>query len=118
MNRRELREAAFYLAGYAVECGLKACIAKRVQRHDFPEKDAVNASYTHKLRKLVEVAGLEPSLQREIHVSSTFEANWAMVVLWSEQSRYERRGASHARDLINAIGQRRYGVLAWLRRRW
>ncbi len=26
---------AYYLAGYAVECALKACIAKRTQRHDF-----------------------------------------------------------------------------------
>lgn len=27
---------AYYLAGYAVECGLKACIARRVREFDFP----------------------------------------------------------------------------------
>jgi len=29
-------EAAYYLAGYAVECALKACIAKQTKRHEFP----------------------------------------------------------------------------------
>ena len=27
---------AYYLAGYTVECALKACIAKRTREHDFP----------------------------------------------------------------------------------
>ena len=29
---------AYYLAGYAVECALKACFAKNVKQYDFPEK--------------------------------------------------------------------------------
>jgi len=29
---------AYYLAGYAIECGLKACIAKTVNQYDFPSK--------------------------------------------------------------------------------
>lgn len=28
--------AAYYLAGYAVECGLKACIAKLTKAEEFP----------------------------------------------------------------------------------
>lgn len=32
-------DAAYYLAGYAIECALKACIAKRTRRHDFPDKE-------------------------------------------------------------------------------
>ena len=32
-------DGACYLAGYAVECALKACIAKRTKKHDFPDKD-------------------------------------------------------------------------------
>jgi hypothetical protein len=34
-------DGAYYLAGYSVECGLKACIAKMVRRHEFPDKDLV-----------------------------------------------------------------------------
>jgi HEPN domain-containing protein len=30
----ELPDGAYYLAGYAIECALKACIAKRTQQHD------------------------------------------------------------------------------------
>ena len=34
-------EGAYYLVGYAVECALKACIAKQTQRFEFPEKSRV-----------------------------------------------------------------------------
>src|SRR5439155_18484686 len=43
---RKCYEGAYYLAGYAVECALKACIAKRTQAHDFPPKpDLVRSFY-------------------------------------------------------------------------
>ncbi len=29
---------AYYLAGYAVECALKACFAKKTREYDFPQK--------------------------------------------------------------------------------
>jgi len=35
-------DGASILAGYAVECALKACISKRTREHDFPEKKLVN----------------------------------------------------------------------------
>jgi hypothetical protein len=38
---------AYYLLGYSVECALKACIAKRVQRYDFPDKQLAQEVYTH-----------------------------------------------------------------------
>ncbi len=37
---RKCYERAYYLAGYAVECALKACIAKRTLAYDFPPKPA------------------------------------------------------------------------------
>jgi hypothetical protein len=36
---------AYYMAGYAVECALKACIAKRTNGHNFPYNKLVNDSY-------------------------------------------------------------------------
>jgi HEPN domain-containing protein len=36
-----LWDGAYYLAGYAVECALKACIAKQTQRYEFPDKKRV-----------------------------------------------------------------------------
>jgi HEPN domain-containing protein len=36
--RLGLSDGAYYLAGYAVECALKACIAKGTRRYEFPDK--------------------------------------------------------------------------------
>ena len=54
-------EGTYYLAGYAVECALKACIAKETKRHEFPDRRKVDASHTHDLRELVRLAKLEKS---------------------------------------------------------
>ncbi|MGB7136749.1 MAG: HEPN domain-containing protein [Acidobacteriaceae bacterium] len=35
---------AYYLAGYAVECALKACIAKQYRQHDFPDRKTVSVA--------------------------------------------------------------------------
>jgi len=32
-------EGAYYLAGYAAECAFKACIAKKTERFEFPDKE-------------------------------------------------------------------------------
>ena len=60
---------AYYLAGYAVECAIKACIARTVQQYDFPDKDKVNESYQHNLVRLLKPAGLESELKDEISKS-------------------------------------------------
>jgi HEPN domain-containing protein len=53
-------DGAYYLAGYAVELALKACIIKLLlTRDDFPEKEFSRNCYTHDLEKLVGLAGLE-----------------------------------------------------------
>jgi HEPN domain-containing protein len=53
---------AYYLAGYAVECALKACIARGVQRYDFPDKSLAQESYSHDLVRLVKLADLDSEL--------------------------------------------------------
>ncbi len=45
--------AAYYLAGYAVECALKACIAKLMKAEDFPDKSFAEKCWTHDLDRLV-----------------------------------------------------------------
>ena len=45
-------DGAYYLAGYAVECGLKACIAKLTKEFDFPPEKELHAKcYSHDLEK-------------------------------------------------------------------
>src|SRR5262245_20384518 len=50
-------DGAYYLCGYAVECGLKACIAKSARRFQFPDLDFVKSCYSHSFKALVTAAG-------------------------------------------------------------
>lgn len=113
-----LYDGAYYLAGYAVECALKACIAKATQKHEFPDKDRVNKSYTHKLDHLIELAGLEKSHAGLIKSDPRFRKYWEIVRSWSEESRYQRPDPENARALVEAIMKRRDGILSWLRQSW
>ena len=56
-----LPDGAYYLAGYAVECGLKACIAKGYGPESWPEKRFVLECHTHDIFALIRLAGLEPA---------------------------------------------------------
>ena len=110
-------EGAYYLAGYAVECALKACIAKSTERHDFPDKMRVNRSHTHNLRDLIGVAGLkDPHIEamREYE----FSRRWDIVIQWNEDSRYQGNSAEDASALIEAIQNRTYGLLQWLKKHY
>ena len=40
--------------GYAVEFALKACIAKTINQHDFPDKELAMNSYIHEIGKRLE----------------------------------------------------------------
>jgi hypothetical protein len=110
---------AYYLAGYAIECALKACIAKNINQYDFPNKKLAEDSYSHDLTKLIGVAGLKNHLITEEKSNSTFALNWAVAKDWSEQTRYETNiTQAKAKDLIDAIADNSTGVLQWLMKFW
>ena len=109
---------AYYLAGYAVVCGLKACIAHQFREHDFPDQKIVNASYTHKLADLVRTAALDPQLRAAEISSDDFKVNWATVKDRSPESRYKERSEIEARGIIGAIDARPNGVLEWITQHW
>jgi HEPN domain-containing protein len=110
-----LYDGAYYLAGYAVECALKACIAKETQRHQFPDKKRVDLSHSHDLLQLIRVAGLEDQHRERVRSDPDFETNWEVVRRWSEQSRYRRHSHESAQALLVAISERRHGVITWIR---
>jgi len=112
-------EAAYYLAGYAVECALKACIAKQTRRYDFPaHRKWSEKVYTHDLVALLKCANLESSLDAEARMRTEFAANWNTVKDWNEESRYSETSSGDARGLFDAVTDRRFGVLRWIRRHW
>jgi HEPN domain-containing protein len=112
------QDGAYYLAGYAVECALKACIAKRTLEHDFPDKDLANKSHTHDLGKLMQLAELKDELDQAAQINPPLEANRTIVQSWSETSRYQRKTVQEATELILAIEDRKGGLLPWIMQRW
>lgn len=110
-------DGAYYLAGYAVEFALKACIAKRTERHDFPDLERARDSYTHNAKKLIVTAGLESALENAVR-QSEFGQRWRIVSKWSEESRYSSHSPQEAHDLIEAIENRKHGILQWLKKHY
>jgi HEPN domain-containing protein len=111
-------ECAYYLAGYAVECALKACIAKRTREHDFPEKKLVNDSHTHDLTKLLQLAELKVDLEAAMQGNPAMISSWDAIQDWNESSRYERRSTQEAADLLEASEDQTGGLLPWIMLRW
>lgn len=111
-------DGAYYLAGYAVECGLKACISKLTKEGDFPDREVVNRSWTHNLTRLVEVAELEKERNEKASKDNEFELRWRVVKDWSEDSRYREVGEKEAKQLYDATVNPDYGVLPWLEQHW
>lgn len=109
---------AYYLAGYALECALKACITKQVRRYDFPDRKLANESDTHNLMNSVRVAGLDRDLQSRERENSAFAANWALAKDWEVNSRYERHTRRKAQDYYSAIIDSRNGIWRWLVQHW
>jgi len=117
--RARLYEGSYHLAGLAVECAVKACIAKQTTRFEFPDKNRVNKSYDHNVGDLVKVAGLQTVLDREIDKNKAFATNWTIVRGWQVESRYTlgiKRTAASA--LLLSITNPTEGIMPWLRFHW
>jgi hypothetical protein len=106
-------DGAYYLMGYALECALKAAIAKMTKEHDFPpDRKYSERVYVHDLEKLLSAAELDQDLQNE---GERMTRLWGVARDWSEHSRYEvGRTASQMQDFHAAAS----AVLAWVRVRW
>lgn len=114
----ERYDGAYYLCGYVVECGLKACIAKQTKQYDFPDRNIINQSWTHDLTKLVKTAGLESDLDDRMKKDKEFGQNWGVAKGWKEDSRYRKHTEAQARDLYSAIIDKEHGVLQWIEQHW
>ncbi len=110
---------AYYVAGYAVKCGLKACIARQTSAEDFPPKvKLVQDYYTHHLDKLVNAAGLKPPLDAATVANPVLSGKWGTVKDWNEGSRYEQTSQPKAQALYDAITDPANGVMQWIRLHW
>lgn len=114
-----LWDGAYYLAGYAVECALKACILAHVERTGviFEEKKFSEKCWTHDIEALIELAGLKPDLDADALANPALGTNRDVTKRWNESSRYSRKSESAARVLLDAIAGTN-GMLPWIKQRW
>lgn len=133
---------AYYTAGYAVECALKACVLSRMGQTGwiFSEpRVRIEDVFTHSFDKLVRIAGLHDELTNRLKMSAAavssplasgaaavaipppgpaFAAYWSVVYRWDVSSRYTTTTEAEARELVAAITDINDGILPWLRNYW
>ena len=110
---------AYYLTGLAVECALKACLARAVREHDYPDRKFVNGMYQHNLQNLI---GLDAALLDDLKINMTLdpnlEANWKTVRDWDDEKRYDIVEEQEANALFKATVDPASGVMTWIRGKW
>jgi hypothetical protein len=113
--------AAYYLAGYAIECGLKSCVLAYVEKNAdviYREKKYSEKCWTHDIGTLVDVSGLEAIRLAEAYANPDFGVNWGVVQKWNEQTRYQFKAEADAKRIYEAVTHHVNGVLPWIRIHW
>ena len=113
--------SAYYLAGYAVECGLKSCILVHLAANPsviFEEKRFSEKCWSHNIDGLVNLADIETARDADIAANPVRGQSWLAISEWNETSRYEFKTQVEAWELFNAITDNANGVMPWIRLRW
>jgi HEPN domain-containing protein len=110
---------AYYLCGFAVECGLKACIARKIKSSHFTHKKFAQNSYQHDFGSLLKEASLVIELEKEMALDNDFQSNVGVVKDWATDARYvDHIDEVLAKNLYKAVTDRRHGVMRWLKKYW
>ena len=111
---------AYYLAGYAIECALKAAVLQYVERTGiiFEDKKSAEKCWTHDIEVLVKMADLEVARGNAIQTNTQLGTNWLLAKDWNELSRYRNSTQAQAESMYNAISDPTNGVLQWIKLYW
>jgi hypothetical protein len=109
---------AYYLVGYAVECGLKACLTKDLLAYHMPDKETISKGFTHDIGSLAKSANLDGARGLHAQADPDFALSWNVVSSWNESSRYSIWTETQANELYEAVVDANHGVLPWLRTLW
>lgn len=114
---------ANYLAGYAIEFGLKAVVCKKLGVDVFESNNVkgnasgklMQAFQIHDIPALVLLSGLHPEMEAKKLAEVDFEKAWSTVSNWTEQRRYEFscRQATAA-TFIKRVKE----LLSWIETHW
>jgi hypothetical protein len=119
LYKAHLYDGCVYLAGYAVELGLKARICRVLRVNEYPSGDLGKAFKVHSLNQLKILAGLTPDI--DVRKNKELFDNWSKAVAWNPEQRYKspgKYGASEARIILDSLTAKPNGVFTWLLKRW
>ena len=104
---------AYHAGGLALECALKARIAKLRQAEEFPDKELALRAWKHDPTELLKVAELSRLLDA---ASGAVQTNWATVKDWKPESRYTHPvNPATVIAFLDALDHPKDGVLPWVR---
>ena len=111
---------AYYVAGYALECALKACILAYIDRTGiiFEDKKYAQSCWTHNIEDLVKQADLTIERDKASRTKNTLGQHWLIAKDWSESSRYRMSSQLQAEKLFHALTDTTDGVLLWVQNYW
>ncbi|HEY1979383.1 MAG TPA: hypothetical protein VGH13_04790 [Xanthobacteraceae bacterium] len=111
---------AYYLAGYAIECALKALIAGQFRANEIPDKALVDKIYSHNLAALLSLSGLGKPFDIARQDDPELDRRWSFFKNWSEQARYSIWTQAQALAMVDAVdGDGKIGgIFQWLSARW
>lgn len=117
--------ALYYVVGYALECGLKACLIKFVERNPhivFRDNQFSKDCWTHDLNVLLKSCELDSVRLADTYDSQGTETalgtNWQIAGQWNEHSRYRKMSKANALKLYKAITHPSEGVMTWIKKYW
>jgi hypothetical protein len=111
--------AAYYLSGLAVECALKARIARGTREFEFPDLRRAQGVWHHNLDALLKAADLNDALNQASLQKNQLTLNWNTVIQWQVDSRYNTGiSQAEATQMYISVTETNDGVLPWLRTLW
>lgn len=94
-------DGSYYIAGYAVELGLKARICRTLKWAEFPSTGSEFADLrslkTHDLEVLRKLSGVEAKIRTKL------TPEWSVVSNWNPEKRYQATGQAteaEAKDML------------------
>ena len=113
--KQNVTAEAWYHAGFAVECAMKAAIMRHRRYNAFPDRETNPELYVHNLHALAVEAGLDIKAL----VRDPIATNLQVVLMWGRSASYDPKPmpVTVARDMVEAACGAD-GVIAWLDRRF
>ncbi|QJD77935.1 hypothetical protein [Spirosoma rhododendri] len=123
-------DTAFYLAGYAIECALKAAVCRTLDQNDFYQPDRTNKGSryvqdrvfrefkTHNYSDLLVLSGLSAKFEKARTEDGQLETAWTRVrsMNWSEQVRYNLNSFSvlPVSEFVESVNT----IVVWISKYW